>query len=166
MKKILLFLLFSTVSLGIQAQASDDYVYGKGTDTEELKNIQMPQYPGGTKGLVKFLSQTLKYPKKAQALKAEGRVLMHFVLKSDATITDIYASDCVITSINLKKLNNLSAEEQQSIREELAKMFAKEGYRVVSKMKNWQPGYRIDETTGEKTPVNVFYTLPITFRFP
>ncbi|MBO4316137.1 MAG: TonB-dependent receptor [Prevotella sp.] len=166
MKKILLLLLLATLSLGIQAQEADDHIYGKDVNLEEVKNVEMPKYPGGLDALMDFLRKNVKYPSEAEKWKAEGRVIMSFVVEKDGSLTDIIASNCKLTSIDQGKLDKLTLNEQQEIKERIPKLFAKEGYRVLRIMQKWEPGLLKDEATGTKSPVRVKFNLPITFRIP
>ena len=49
---------------------------------------QMPQYPGGTGELMKFISMNIRYPKLAHEYGVKGRVLVQFVVEKDGSVTD------------------------------------------------------------------------------
>jgi TonB family protein len=95
---------------------------------------KMPQYPGGDSELIKYLSQSIKYPVEAQKSGIQGRVICQFIVEKDGTISNIK----IVRSVD----PNLDAE----------------AVRVIKAMPDWQPG----EQKGQK--VNVEYTLPINFR--
>lgn len=95
---------------------------------------KMPQYPGGDSELIKYLSQSIKYPVEAQKSGIQGRVICQFVIGRDGTISNVK----VVRSVD----PNLDAE----------------AVRVINAMPDWQPG----EQKGQK--VNVEYILPINFR--
>ena len=95
---------------------------------------QMPEYPGGTGELMKYLSANVKYPAEASKKGIQGRVIVQFVVEKDGTIS------------NVKVVNN--ADEQ----------LKEEAIRVVKTMPKWVPG----KQNGKE--VRVKYTLPVTFR--
>ena len=95
---------------------------------------QMPEYPGGTGELMKYLSANVKYPAEASKKGIQGRVIVQFVVEKDGTIS------------KAKVVNN--ADEQ----------LKEEAIRVVEAMPKWNPG----KQNGKE--VRVKYTLPVTFR--
>ena len=95
---------------------------------------QMPEFPGGQEALMKFLSESVKYPKEAFKDGVQGRVVVQFVVEKDGSISEVEV---------VKKVNeHLDAE----------------AVRVVNAMPKWKPG----KQKGEN--VRVKYTLPISFR--
>ena len=92
---------------------------------------QMPSLSGG---INKFLSNNIKYPKKAKQLGAEGIVYLQFVVSKKGEIK------------NVKVLRGVN------------KWLDEEAVRVVKAMPNWSPG----KQRGK--PVNVLYNLPINFQ--
>ena len=95
---------------------------------------QMPQFPGGPAALMEFLSKNVKYPQEAYKNGIQGRVIVTFVVNKDGSISD--------------------AKVVKSVDPQLDE----EALRVVHSMPNWIPGRQ----NGE--PVNVKYTVPITFK--
>ena len=95
---------------------------------------QMPEFPGGTPELMKYLSTNVKYPAEATKNGAQGRVLVQFIVEKDGSISEIE----VVNKVN----EHLDAE----------------AVRVVNAMPKWKPGKQKGET------VRVKYTLPISFR--
>ena len=95
---------------------------------------QMPEFPGGTPELMKYVSTNVKYPKEASKDGVQGRVVVQFVVEKDGSISEVEV---------VKKVNeHLDAE----------------AVRVVNAMPKWKPG----KQKGEN--VRVKYTLPISFR--
>ncbi|MBR5655683.1 MAG: TonB family protein [Prevotella sp.] len=94
----------------------------------------MPQFPGGASNLMGYLQQNIRYPKESMEANKQGRVIVQFVIRKDGSITDAH----VVKSVD----SQLDAE----------------ALRVISAMPNWTPG------TQNGKPVNVKYTVPITFR--
>jgi TonB family protein len=94
---------------------------------------QMPEFPGGTEAMMKFIGENLKYPPEAIKQKISGRVLVNFIVGKDGKIKNVK----VIRGIGL-------ACDEEAIR-------------VVNAMPAWIPG----KQKGE--PVDVRFTLPITF---
>ena len=95
---------------------------------------QEPEFPGGTKALMEFISKNLRYPAFAAENGIQGRVTLSFVVEKDGSVTDI--------------------QEMRSPSEDLTK----EAKRVVQSMPKWKPG----KQRGK--PVRVKYMLPVTFR--
>ncbi len=95
---------------------------------------EMPQFPGGPAALFEFLSKNIQYPKDAEKAKLQGRVIVTFVVKKDGSIADAKVVKTVAPSLDAEAL------------------------RVINAMPNWTPGKQ-----GGK-PVNVKYTVPLTFR--
>ena len=100
----------------------------------------MPEYPGGMKELMNYLSKSLKYPEKAK--DAAARVIVTFVVEDDGNISNI-------KTVYFKSENEISEEAKNALIEE--------SERVVSNMPNWTPG----KQNGENVAVN--FTLPITY---
>ncbi len=108
----------------------------KDSNGEEVFMVveKMPEFPGGTAELMKFLQQNIKYPEQARKDSIQGRVIVQFTIKKTGEVSNT----TVIRSVSPE----LDAE----------------AIRVVNAMPLWTPG----EQKGE--PVNVKFTLPIQFR--
>lgn len=94
----------------------------------------MPEFPGGTEGLMKFLSQNIKYPKEAQEAGTQGRVIVSFTVKKDGTCDDFK----VVKSVD--------------------PVLDAEALRVLREMPRWTPG----KQRGKE--VNVRFTIPVQFK--
>jgi TonB family protein len=94
---------------------------------------EMPQFPGGDKEIINFLSQNIKYPEDAQKQKIEGMVIVRFVVNKTGEVSDVF----IVRSLTP------SCDE--------------EAIRAVSAMPKWVPG----KQSGKE--VDVYYTLPIRF---
>ena len=99
-------------------------------------DVIMPEFPGGGKEMMKWLSENIIYPESAAKKKIEGRVIIRFIVSSTGKIEDIII--------------------QRSANPELNE----EAIRAVGAMPDWIPGKH--KQTGE--PVNVYYTLPVLFK--
>lgn len=95
---------------------------------------QMPEFPGGEKAMMGYLSENLKYPKKARKKGVQGKAIISFVVNKDGSVGDV----------------NILQNPGEGCGEEAA--------RLVSKMPKWNPG-AVDDR-----PVKVRYSLPLTFR--
>lgn len=108
------------------------------TDNEPVYNMamvqQQPKFPGGASEMYKWLADNVKYPAEAANEEVQGKVIVEFV------ITKTGATDEVRV---LRGLHPALDEE---------------AVRVIKAMPAWTPG----KQNGQ--PVNVSYTLPITFR--
>lgn len=116
-----------------------------------------PTYPGGEKALNKFIRKNLVYPEMLKQLEAEGECTMHFTVHEDGSISDISATECRLTHYNPAKMMNHSEEE--AIKKECARQMAKEGLRLIRKMKRWNPAIIND------APTEVHHSLKLTFSY-
>ena len=94
----------------------------------------MPEFPGGTAALMKYLSSNIKYPTISQETGSQGKVIVQFVVDKDGSIT----SPTVVRGVDA--------------------YLDKEAIRVISSMPKWRPGVQ----NGKK--VRVKYTVPVVFR--
>ena len=105
------------------------------TDNDAFNVVeQMPEFPGGSIELMKFLSENIKYPEAASKAGTQGRVIAQFIVEADGSIS------------NVKVLKNVSDEIDA------------EAVRVIKAMPKWKPGMQKGQ------PVRVKYTIPVTFR--
>ena len=95
---------------------------------------EMPKFPGGQEGLMRYLAKNIKYPTLAQQNKEQGQVLVQIVIGKDGNVS------------NIKILKGASA------------WLDAEAIRVVRGMPKWEPG----KQNGQAVAVE--YTFPITFR--
>ncbi len=104
------------------------------TDTVMDKCEVMPKFPGGESGMMKFLTENVKYPKEALDKGITGRVLVEFVVERDGSINDV------------------------KIMKSVDPILDNEAIRIVKAMPKWEPG------TMNGKAVRVKHTLPVTFR--
>ena len=95
----------------------------------------MPEFPGGTQALFKYLSENVKYPVIAQENGIQGRVICQFVVNKDGSIVDVE----VVRSGGDPSLD-------------------KEAVRVIKSMPKWKPGKQRGKA------VRVKYTVPVNFK--
>ena len=108
-----------------------------GKDAEYAINEldRQPEFPNGNEGLGKYLSENIKYPKKALKKNIMGKVHVQFVIDKTGKVTDVVAVRGVDKSLD------------------------KEAVRVIKSMPAWKPGMK------DGAPVKVKYTIPINFKF-
>lgn len=94
---------------------------------------QMPDFPGGTEALLKFIQSNLRYPQIAADNGITGRVYLSFVVNTDGSIVDIQV------------MRGISRECDA------------EAVRVIKSMPKWIPGRQ------NGTAVRVKYTVPIVY---
>ena len=94
----------------------------------------MPEFPGGTAALMKYLGSNIKYPTISQETGSQGKVIVQFVVDRDGTISNPEVVRGVDPYLD------------------------KEAIRVISSMPKWTPGVQ----NGKK--VRVKYTVPVSFR--
>ena len=119
--------------------------YGKVSETAEINDTiqeqiyqvveNMPEFPGGMTGLMKYLRDNIKYPDEARKQNKQGRCFVRFVVETDGSISDVTIQ--------------VSAGDES---------LDKESMRVVSAMPKWKPGTQRGEA------VRVQFTLPVTYR--
>lgn len=112
-------------------------VFSQETKSENVKGgpEKMPEFPGGSEALIKFMNSKLVYPAEAKDAKAEGKAVLEFVVTKTGKLTDI----TVVKSSGNKQLDN-------------------EAIRVVKMMPDWTPG----EINGQK--ISSKMALPIVFK--
>ena len=117
--------------------APTNYDYVQATTDDKIYEVVKypPEYPGGTEGLIKFLSDNINYPSSAEKKGVQGTVVLQFVVEKDGSIS------------NVKVLRSVD------------KALDAEAVRVVKQMKRFVPGYNEDHAA-----VRVLYTLPVSFK--
>jgi protein TonB len=123
----ILIIAFASCGKEKSAQASlADQVY--------IEVDEMPVFPNGDQGILKFIAENTIYPEKAVLLSITGRVLVRFVVEKDGSISEVAIEKGVDPALDA------------------------EAVRVVSSLPKFEkPGIK----AGEK--VRVQYMLPITF---
>lgn len=112
-----------------------DWVGQTVSDSDEPFVIveQMPEFPGGEKELIRFLSSNIHYPVIALENGIQGRVICEFVVNRSGDISNARVVKGVDPSLDAEAL------------------------RLVNHMPAWKPGKQ------HGVPVRVRYTLPILF---
>jgi protein TonB len=95
---------------------------------------QMPEFPGGTDAMMKFLNSNIRYPSIATEMGITGRVILQFVVDKHGKIN------------NVKVLRGIGGGCDE------------EAIRVVKAMPGWKPGRQ----NGKEVPV--YFTLPVVFQ--
>jgi len=54
---------------------------------------QRAMFPGGQEGMMSFMMRNMKYPAEAEKDKAQGTVVVHFVIEADGSISNIKVPD-------------------------------------------------------------------------
>lgn len=94
----------------------------------------MPEYDGGLKKMMQYISGRIRYPASAQRQGIEGTVYISFVIDEEGKVTDVSVTKGISADID------------------------KEAVRVIASMKKWTPGMQ------NKRAVSVRMTLPIKFQ--
>lgn len=95
---------------------------------------EMPEFPGGNKALLSYLSRNVRYPVIAQENGIQGKVYVSFVVDEEGRILQVALLRGVDTSLN------------------------NEAMRVIKSMPRWKPGKQAGKT------VKVRYNVPINFE--
>jgi protein TonB len=107
------------------------------TEEEEAPFViveQMPEFPGGEKALLSYLSKSIKYPAIARENGIQGTVYVRFVIGKSGKVSKAEIVRGVDASLD------------------------EEAIRVINTMPNWSPGRQ----GGKEVPVS--YTIPIRFE--
>jgi TonB family protein len=94
---------------------------------------QAPEFTGGQKAMMKFLTEKVKYPAEAVKKKVAGRVIVQFIVDREGKVG------------NIKILRGIGAGCDE------------EAVRVIKLMPNWKPG----KDKGKN--VSAYFTLPVVF---
>ncbi|HPH18971.1 MAG TPA: TonB family protein [Haliscomenobacter sp.] len=94
---------------------------------------KMPEYPGGSVELLRFLAQNILYPEVARKENIQGLVVVQFIIGKDGTIIDPHVVHGIGGGAN------------------------EEALRVVKTIPKWKPGSQKGQA------VNVQFNLPIRF---
>lgn len=94
----------------------------------------LPQFPGGAVELMKWLTKNLHYPPAAQRARAQGKVVVQFVINKEGAMTD------------LKIVKSLRPDCDR------------EALRVMHLMPRWKPGVHNDK------PCRTMVRIPIVFK--
>ena len=95
---------------------------------------EMPQFPGGDEGLLRYIEKTSKYPLDIKNDKATGMVITTFIITKAGAVE------------NVKIIKSVSPE------------FDEEALRIIRMMPEWKPGKYKGKT------VDVQYNVPIKFK--
>jgi len=95
---------------------------------------EMPEFPGGERALLSFISKHIIYPELAKDINVQGKVYLRFVINEKGKVGNIQ----VIRGVD--------------------PILDQEAIRVVGLLPDWKPGKQ-----GIKN-VSVYYTLPINFK--
>ena len=95
---------------------------------------QMPQFPGGTTGLMQYLAKNVKYPVDAQKEGIQGKVFVQIIVDENGKVSNAKIVQGISPSLDAEAL------------------------RVVYNMPQWRPGMK------DGKPVSVKYAFPINFR--
>ncbi|MGV8094394.1 MAG: energy transducer TonB [Mangrovibacterium sp.] len=96
---------------------------------------QMPEFPGGTHALRKFIGKQLRYPKIAKEDAAQGQILVNFIVNREGNIW------------NVRILKSAHPALDQEV------------IRVIYSLPQWKPGVHHGRA------VNVEYNIPVSFSY-
>ena len=95
---------------------------------------EMPEFPGGEKALMDYVSNNVKYPQEAKDKNIAGRVFIGFVVEKDGSINEV------------KVLRGIGGGCDE------------EAVRVIKSMPKWKPGIQ------KGKPVRVSFQMPFVFK--
>lgn len=81
-------------------------------DNEEVFMVceQQPEFPGGAREMMKWLSSNIKYPKAARDINVQGKIYVTFIVKADGAITGVRAVNSEYSSNNAKVQDAMNLE--------------------------------------------------------
>lgn len=142
MLKALLVIPVATLAVSVFANGTNASETPKETHPQKTTQTkihdaveEMPEFNGGQLAMMEFLMNNMKYPQAAVKAKQQGKAVVGFVVRKDGTVSDVHIT---------KSAGHAVLDE--------------EAIRVVKAMPAWKPG----KQSGE--PVNVKYSVPITFK--
>ncbi len=94
-----------------------------------------PEYPGGYKEMVRFLSSNMQYPELPRISGSQGKANVRFIVEKNGVVQDVKVT---------RGVPNCDECDKEAIR-------------VVKKMPQWKPG----KINGQ--PVRSYFNLPVTF---
>jgi protein TonB len=95
---------------------------------------EMPQFPGGTTGLIRYIYQNMQYPSAALKQRIQGRVWCSLTVNKDGSVSDVRLEQGVYIFLD------------------------EEAVRVLKTLPAWNPGLK----AGKAVSTKVY--LPIVFR--
>lgn len=120
-------------------KSTEEATTGTSQITEEAQEAfivveQMPEFPGGSDELLKFLNNNIRYPAIALENGIQGRVICEFVISAEGKVTNAKVIRGIDPSLDAEAL------------------------RVINSMPLWKPGKQRGKA------VKVRYTLPVNFK--
>lgn len=122
------------------------------------KRAASPSFPGGDNALRAYLAANVEYPRKASNYGLEGQTVFRFTINADGSISNVKVVKNTITVEDKLPFQKLAGDEKRKLREEVLKLFAEEGKRIIGKMPKWKPGVRYG------MPVKAEYEMPLNFK--
>ena len=118
-----------------ETETDEDEIIEIEEDDEEFIMVveNMPEFPGGDLGLMKFIQKNVRYPAIAKEYNITGKVYVSFIVDKQGNVTNVK----IVRGVD----KNLDAEAK----------------RVVSSLPKYKPG----KQRGK--PVRVMFTIPINF---
>ena len=118
-----------------ETDTDEDEIVEIEEDDEEFFMVveNMPEFPGGDLGLMKFIQKNVKYPAIAKEYNITGKVYVSFIVDRQGKVTNVK----IVRGVD----KNLDAE----------------AFRVVSSLPKYKPGRQRGKA------VRVMFTIPINF---
>lgn len=143
-KSFILSALMLATSSFVYGQTSTESSYRSMESSPDMLTVEesditdyperLPEYPGGLQALMQFLGDNITYPDECVKNKIQGRVIVRFTVFKDGMVGNIKTTNPVHPLLDA------------------------EAMRVVSIMPRWTPG------SLDGVPVNVWYSLPVSFK--
>jgi TonB family protein len=133
--KICILIIALGYSVGIYCQKNSTYCDCRPDSIDAFISYEeLPSFPGGSKAILKYLNDSIRYPKKALGNLLEDRVYVRICISETGTVENVEIAKGRYEILN------------------------KEALRVVSQMPDWKPAI----LSGKN--VCCPYTLPVDFK--
>ena len=104
----------SSTGIGDAAAVQSDPAPTK-TDIPFVQVDEMPVFPGGDEGILKYIGENTTYPEEAKKNNITGKVIVRFIVEKDCTVTDatiIKSVDPLLDAEAIKVINSLPKFEK------------------------------------------------------
>lgn len=132
------FEIFILCFLTINVFSQGDTIRIKKESNHEIFSVveKAPEFPGGVFEMMRFIQDSIRYPKSAQKAGIGGKCFLKFVVNEDGTLGNIQVLKGVVSCIECDE----------------------EAVRVVKLMPKWTPA----KMNGK--PVKSYFNLPVNFK--
>jgi len=145
------FFSFSIVTIILTLCGTPDLV-GQSNDNVYFMVEETAEFPGGNGEFIRYISETLKYPRKAKKNGVGGKVFVEFFINKDGSVDQ----DSIRVLSREEVVINKGAEIANEVTDD--KSLVDEAIRIMRQCPKWIPG------TQRGKPVRQKIVFPLNFR--